>query len=71
MSAVVASLSPIDIVVPVYNAADDVRRCVDSVLAHPREGCRLVLIDDGSPDPAIRTYFAELAARHCRTSCCW
>ena len=25
---------PIDIVVPVYNAPDDVRRCVASVLAH-------------------------------------
>ena len=53
----------IDIVVPVYNAPADVRRCVESVLAHPRDGCRLVLIDDGSPDPAIAAYFAELAAR--------
>ncbi len=63
MSSLAAGSAPIDIVVPVYNAADDVRRCVDSVLAHPREGCRLVLIDDGSPDPAIAAYFAELAAR--------
>jgi GT2 family glycosyltransferase/glycosyltransferase involved in cell wall biosynthesis len=53
----------IDIVVPVYNAPDDVRACVDSVLAHLRPDVRLVLIDDASPDPRIATYFAELERR--------
>jgi len=52
-----------DIVVPIYNAPDDVRRCVDSVLAHTRGDYRLVLIDDASPDPAIAAYCAELAGR--------
>jgi GT2 family glycosyltransferase len=49
-----------DVVVPVYNAPDDVRACVRSVLAHLRGDVRLVLIDDASPDPAIAAYFAEL-----------
>ena len=49
-----------DIVVPVYNAPEDVRGCVASVLAHLRPDVRLVLIDDASPDPAIAAYFAEL-----------
>ncbi len=54
---------PIDIVVPVYNAAADLRRCVESVLAHTAGDYRLMLIDDASPDPAIRAYFTELEAR--------
>jgi GT2 family glycosyltransferase/glycosyltransferase involved in cell wall biosynthesis len=54
---------PIDIVVPVYNAAGDLARCVDSVLAHSSGDWRLLLIDDGSPEIAIRTYFSGLRAR--------
>ena len=53
----------VDIVVPVYNAPDDVRACVASVLAHLRPDARLVLIDDASPDPDIGKYFASLAGR--------
>jgi GT2 family glycosyltransferase/glycosyltransferase involved in cell wall biosynthesis len=49
-----------DIVVPVYNAAEDLRACVASVLADLRPDVRLVLIDDASPDPAIAEYFTEL-----------
>jgi GT2 family glycosyltransferase/glycosyltransferase involved in cell wall biosynthesis len=54
---------PVDIVVPVYNAAADLARCVDSVLEHTTGDWRLILIDDASPDPAIRNYFATLEAR--------
>jgi GT2 family glycosyltransferase len=54
---------PIDIVVPVYNAAGDLVRCVDSVLAHSSGDWRLLLIDDASPEIAIRTYFSGLQAR--------
>jgi GT2 family glycosyltransferase len=53
----------IDIVVPVHDAADDLRCCVDSVLAHTSGDYRLLLIDDASGDPAIGKYFAELEAR--------
>ena len=55
--------SAVDVVVPVYNAAGDVRRCVESVLAHTTGAYRLVLIDDASPDPGIAELFAEIAAR--------
>jgi GT2 family glycosyltransferase/glycosyltransferase involved in cell wall biosynthesis len=54
---------PIDIVVPVYNALGDLARCVESVLAHTDGDWRLTLIDDASPDPAIRGYFTSLAER--------
>ena len=53
----------VDVVVPVYNAVDDLDRCVESVLAHTDRRYRLVLIDDASPDPAIAAYFKVLARR--------
>jgi len=54
---------PIDIVVPVYNAADDLNRCIESVLAHTDGDYRLIVIDDASPDPAVRAYLAQLETR--------
>jgi GT2 family glycosyltransferase/glycosyltransferase involved in cell wall biosynthesis len=54
----------IDVVIPVYNAPDDVRCCVASVLAHLRPDVRVVVIDDASPDPRIAPLFAELAQRN-------
>jgi O-antigen biosynthesis protein len=58
-----ASNATIDIVVPVFGALDDLRRCVDSVLQHTAGDYRLLLIDDGSRDPAIAVYWRELGAR--------
>jgi len=55
--------TPVDIIVPVYNAAGDLARCVESVLRHTEGNWRLLLIDDASPDSAIRSYFAALEAR--------
>ena len=48
-------MAAVDIVVPVYNAPEDLRICIDSVLAHTTGAYRLVLIDDASPDPRIAT----------------
>ena len=50
----------IDIVVPVYNAAADLERCVDSVLECTDDDYRLIVIDDASPDPAVAAHFARL-----------
>jgi GT2 family glycosyltransferase/glycosyltransferase involved in cell wall biosynthesis len=58
-----ASSSHVDIVVPVYNAPDDLRDCVDSVLACTTGAFTLVLIDDGSTDPQIGAFFDALARR--------
>jgi GT2 family glycosyltransferase/glycosyltransferase involved in cell wall biosynthesis len=54
----------IDVIVPVYNAPDDVRRCVASVLDHTPPGYHLVLIDDASPDPGVRRVLDEIARRN-------
>ena len=62
-TAVSAPRMPVDVVVPVYNALHDLRRCVESVLAHTGRPYALVLIDDASPDPGVRGYFGELALR--------
>jgi GT2 family glycosyltransferase/2-polyprenyl-3-methyl-5-hydroxy-6-metoxy-1,4-benzoquinol methylase len=52
----------VDIIVPIYNAVGDLRLCIDSVLAYTAQPYRLVLIDDASPDPAVKEYLATLAA---------
>lgn len=54
-------LDTADVVVPVYNAPEDLRACVTSLLRHLRDDVRVVLIDDASPDPAVAAYFSELA----------
>jgi len=51
----------VDVVVPVYNAPDDVRRCVASVLERTPPGYRLVLIDDASPDPRVAEVLGGIA----------
>ena len=53
----------IDIVVPIYNAPDDVRRCVESVLSCTPEPHRLILIDDASTDAGVRDVLREIQQR--------
>jgi len=55
--------SPIDIVIPVYNGMDHLRRVVESVLAHTDGPFRLLLCDDGSDDPQVRAYLSRVAAK--------
>ena len=40
----------ISIIVPVYNAENFLRRCIDSILAQSYTDFELLLVDDGSPD---------------------
>src|SRR5512141_242860 len=58
-----SAAAAIDVVIPIFNAPADVRRCVESVLARTTGAYRLVLIDDASPDPAIAAYLGEVAGR--------
>lgn len=51
------------IVVPVYNAVGELKACVDSVLRNSGLRYRLLLINDASPDPAVREYLATLEGR--------
>jgi cellulose synthase/poly-beta-1,6-N-acetylglucosamine synthase-like glycosyltransferase len=66
-----SGLAPaVDVVIPVYNAPGDVRRCVASVLAHTPFSYRLVLIDDASPDPGVRACSRRSRRRGTRTCRC-
>jgi GT2 family glycosyltransferase len=53
-------MSTIDIIIPVYNACDDLQNCIESVLRTIDLPHRLILIDDGSPDDRIQKYFSHL-----------
>ena len=44
----------INIVVPIYNAAEDVAICIERLKSHTPQGIEIILIDDCSPDPAIQ-----------------
>lgn len=48
-------MSGVDIIIPIYNAADDLEICLESIYKHTDlENNRLVLINDNSPDPRIK-----------------
>src|SRR5690349_22224513 len=54
----------VDIVLPIYNAFDDLVRCIDSVLSNTDGDYRLLLLNDASPDGRIAPFLAQLADRH-------
>ncbi len=51
-----------DIVICVHNALDDVKRCLESVLARTSPPFQLILVDDGSEAPA-RDFLIEIQKR--------
>ncbi len=53
----------VDVVVPVHRGAADFIACVESVRRSPAAGARLVVVDDASPDPALREAVEAAAAR--------
>lgn len=51
----------IDIIIPIYNAYDDLRLCIDSVFIHTDlVKNRLVLINDASTDKKVVSYLKQL-----------
>ena len=55
------------IIIPVYNVADYLRKCLDSVLANDLTGCEVILVAAGSPDGISSGSCAEYAAKHPQT----
>lgn len=51
----------VDIVIPVYNALEELKQCVDSILKYTdlKEN-RLILLDDQSSDPEVYPYLQSL-----------
>lgn len=58
----------LSIIIPIYNVADSLCRCVDSVLAQHISDCELLLVDDGSTDES-RLIADEYAAKHANIRC--
>ena len=54
----------IDVIIPVYNAHDDLVRCMESVLRCTTGDYRLLLINDASPDPRIAPLLEQMHAAH-------
>lgn len=52
----------VDIVLPVYNAFDLLRDCLDRVERHTDVPWRLILIEDGSTDVRVRPFLRDWAA---------
>ncbi len=50
----------VTIIVPIYNAPDDLSVCIERLLAHTPAFAKILLIDDCSPDPRVR----DILARH-------
>ncbi|MEP6822793.1 MAG: glycosyltransferase, partial [Chthoniobacterales bacterium] len=54
--------APISIVVPIFNSASDLERCIESILRQTAPPFELILVDDCSPDPAISALLAKYEA---------
>lgn len=56
-------MRPVDVIIPVYEGYQEVRACIESVLAASNM-CehRVMVIDDASPSKSIKAYLRELAA---------
>ena len=52
------------VVIPVYNVAEYLRGCVDSILANDCSDCEIILVDDGSTDGLCPALCDEIAAEH-------
>lgn len=50
----------ISIIVPIYNAAKTLRRCIDSILAQTYRNFELILINDGSIDNSLEICYEYL-----------
>ena len=48
--AATAEPVPVSVIVPIFNAYDEVRECLNSLIGHTTWPCRLILIDDASTD---------------------
>jgi O-antigen biosynthesis protein len=57
----VAAAPSVTVVVPIHNAADELERCVASIMRHTPAGVEVLLIDDASTDPRVGDVLAGLS----------
>ena len=56
-----------DIIIPVYNALEDLRQCLESVFENTSSDARIVIIDDKSHESGVEEYLRSLEAE-CRSN---
>jgi GT2 family glycosyltransferase/glycosyltransferase involved in cell wall biosynthesis len=56
----VPARKPVDVIIPVFRGADELASCLHSVLRDLPANSRIVLVDDGSRDPALRATLKNL-----------
>ena len=54
--------APLALLMPVYRGLKETRAALASALAAMPEGARLIVVDDASPEPALRRHLRALAA---------
>lgn len=60
----------VDIIIPIYNAYEDLVQCVSSIQTNlAGNSYRLILINDSSPDPRITPYLNKIAIEDDRIIC--
>ena len=47
------NLPKISIIIPVYNAEEELNRCVDSIICQTEQDIEIILVDDGSDDESM------------------
>jgi len=53
----------VSVVIPIHDAAEALRACLASVIAHTAAPARLILVDDASTDPAVADLLDPLRGR--------
>lgn len=53
------------VIIPIYNAVNALRRCLQSIRRHDCAIAHLLLINDASPDPQIESELADLKPFRC------
>lgn len=51
------------IIIPVYNAVDEVADCLAALKQNTQQPCRVIIINDASPDPAVAELLAQYASQ--------
>ena len=47
------STPKVSVIIPIYNAAEFLEECIDSILAQSLKEIEVICVDDGSPDHSL------------------
>lgn len=53
--------APVSVIVPIFNALDDVKCCVERLLQYTRPSVEVLLINDASTDPGVRHFLDSVS----------